>query len=282
LVQSQPNLVGASQANKGLRMFSTTAINSFYGYFKAGVQKVAKKQGLVTGFLGKDLDPLLKLRCRIDYQGQEHIPSKGPYLIAINHLRNEEGFLRAIYDAFAVSWIFYQKRKVNIRWIGRLNQNRDTMHMGVPGFGRFMPMPFGASLANMFERKYGALLIKEEDLGKSKHLTIKKTIQCLQAGQVVGLAPEGDLQYELSKAKRGVYYIAKGCLEQGIETPVIPIAVWWDKRKIFFRRRQMQIRIAPSLRIDPLQPAQAEADRVMIEIAKLLPEQYRGYYKEYV
>ena len=115
--------------------------------------------------------------------------------------------------------------------------------------------------------------------------TIRQVLEALERGERVAIFPEGGISddAQLREAREGVGYLA---LKAGV--PILPVAMWGTERLFddwrHGRRGHIVIHIGEPFRLPPLDPARrreqrAEAtQRIMCEIARLLPPAYRGVY----
>ena len=112
-----------------------------------------------------------------------------------------------------------------------------------------------------------------------------KSKQVLREGKILAFSPEGTRTGDrgLIQAKPGVAMLAIQC-----DVPIQPVAYfghehfWEDIKRL--KRSKMTIRVGKRFRINLSgQPRNKEmlqhvADAIMLEIAKLMPEEYHGFY----
>lgn len=111
--------------------------------------------------------------------------------------------------------------------------------------------------------------------------------EALKEGKILAVAPEGTRSWDgcLVQAKPGVAMLA---IKAGV--PILPIAYFghehFSENLKRLRRTPMAIRVGAPFRIQ-LNGRQREkgilqevADEIMVEIARLLPEEYRGFYAD--
>ncbi|HMN15633.1 MAG TPA: lysophospholipid acyltransferase family protein, partial [Bellilinea sp.] len=113
-------------------------------------------------------------------------------------------------------------------------------------------------------------------------------VKVLREGKVIGLSPEGTRSHsgELLQGKPGIVL-----LEQKTRVPVIPTGLVGMKdvfKKILtFQRPRVTVRFGKPLTFPPLSrehreaEMNAEIDEIMAQIAVLLPEDQRGYYRDH-
>lgn len=121
--------------------------------------------------------------------------------------------------------------------------------------------------------------------GEADMSALKKALRALEQGYIFGLAPEGTRNYNgvLKRALPGAVVLA---LHSG--APILPIAHWGgeDYLKSFFKRADFHVRVGEMFEINTkgvkvtAEVRQQIADEMMREIAKLLPEKYRGAYAD--
>jgi 1-acyl-sn-glycerol-3-phosphate acyltransferase len=113
--------------------------------------------------------------------------------------------------------------------------------------------------------------------------------EALKSGKILAVAPEGTRTRDghLIQAKPGIAMLA---MKAGV--PILPVVYYGHEtfpanlKKL--RRTPMAIRVGEPFQLDLSGHAreksilQEVADEIMIEIARLLPEEYRGYYTDRV
>ncbi len=121
--------------------------------------------------------------------------------------------------------------------------------------------------------------------GEADMHALKAALSALKEGKIFGLAPEGTRNYngKLKRALPGAVIIA---LHSG--APIIPIAHWggenFMKNLKRFKRTDFHIRVGEpfKLKVEGVKVTsevrQQIVDEMMYELAKLLPEEYRGAY----
>jgi len=116
---------------------------------------------------------------------------------------------------------------------------------------------------------------------------LKAAIRALENGYILGVAPEGTRNYN-GILKRGLPGAVTLALHTG--APVIPIAHWggenFMKNLKRFKRTDFHIRVGKPFRVETGgikvtgEIRQQIVDDMMYELAKLLPEEYRGVYSD--
>jgi 1-acyl-sn-glycerol-3-phosphate acyltransferase len=187
--------------------------------------------------------------------GLEHVPSSGPYIVVSNHTSNlDPPFIGAA--------------------IGR--HTRRPIHFMAKDEIRHWP------LVGWLARGSGVFFVRR---GEGDRAAQRSALQHLAAGRPIGIFPEGTRSPTgaLGEPKAGVALIA---LRSGV--PLVPVGIT-GSGKIFPGRSRWPHRTRVDITVgEPfLLPHQAEgrldreelaagADRIMTEIAALLPEWQRG------
>lgn len=127
----------------------------------------------------------------------------------------------------------------------------------------------------------------EIEPNKPDRKAIRQSVETLKAGKSILIFPEGTRSRtgQLLKARSGVNLIARMA---GVE--ILPIAITGtektmpiDKEGKMSRERLVESDIklvfGKSFRLEDLLESENPADQMMLKIAELLPEEYRGYYK---
>jgi 1-acyl-sn-glycerol-3-phosphate acyltransferase len=191
------------------------------------------------------------LRClvRLEVEGLENIPASGPFILAANHLH--------VLDP-AIGLLLVPRRVFGIV--------KD----------RWRRPPFGWLLAAMGDVLY---------VGGSSPHAMRDAARVLRDGDVVAILPEGTRSRTgaLGPGRPGVASLAR---RGGV--PIVPAAAcgqeraarWWRR----LRRVPVQVRIGPPIELPSGRAArdrlQADTDEVMRAIARLLPPDYRGVYRD--
>ena len=195
-----------------------------------------------------------RITCRIDAPDLHKFPMHGPLIAIANHTGQIE-----------VPLIFahLQPRKLS-GWAKAESWDN-----------KFLNWVFGV---------WGIIPVRR---GEADMHALKEALRALQKGLIFGIAPEGTRNYNgvLRRALPGTVIIA---LHSG--APIIPIAHWggevYLKNLKRFKRTDFHIRIGEPFRIDVEgvkvtgEMRQQIVDEMMYELAKLLPEEYRGEYSD--
>jgi 1-acyl-sn-glycerol-3-phosphate acyltransferase len=132
---------------------------------------------------------------------------------------------------------------------------------------------------------YGGIPVHRGDYDRAM---FDRALSALRSGRPLMMAPEGGRSHTpgLRQAKAGVAFI----LDEA-RVPIVPVGIvgatddLW-RRASHFQRPHLEMHIGEPFCLPPIQGRGAErrrarqenADRVMIHIAALLPEEYRGVY----
>ena len=185
--------------------------------------------------------------------GRKNIPQNGPYIVAINHFH--------IFDPALVA---YAIRKP-ISFLAASDQDIDWQVL-IAG------------------KLYGFIPTNRQKLAPS---TIKKAIQALQKGDILGIFPEATTGPALRRPKKGVTYLS---LKSGCK--ILPMGIIGLEEDIWSQwlkgvRPQVTVKIGKPFSISSSLPKDRNerqnklsdiGDDIMHKIATLLPKKYRGEY----
>lgn len=201
---------------------------------------------------------LVALFTRTRVRGRERLDAlKGKVIVASNHL----GRLDAFYGIMLI------KRTDIIMVVAEKYRDRPLFRVMVEQLNLLWLERFGA------------------DLG-----TLKEVLRRLERGGILLIAPEGtrSTTEALVEGKPGVAYLAS---KSG--APVVPAAVFGTEDRVIkqsfrkLRRPRIQVVVGEPFTIPPLPKTGREeflrwqTDEIMARIAVLLPDRYRGVYKEH-
>ena len=196
---------------------------------------------------------LVRILCRLEIAGMEHVPDQGPYLLVTNHLHwLDAPVLMSIYPYRA--WVFAAAKREN-HWF----------------FG-----PLFRSLDAIFVRR-----------GEVDRQALRQALAVLEGGGVLGLAPEGTRSPTgaMQRGRSGAAYMA-----YRTSVPVVPV-VATGQEHLFpslrrLRRARVRVTFGP-LFGPPPPPTEGKAtvtevraftDEIMYRLAALMPPEYRGVY----
>jgi len=191
---------------------------------------------------------VLRALARLEVAGLEHLPARGPFILAANHLH--------VLDP-AIGLLLVPGRVVGVV--------KD----------KWARPPFGWLLGAMGELIY---------VGETRRGAFGAMLEALAAGAVLAILPEGTRSRTgaLVPANRGVALLAA---RSG--APIVPAAAYGQERAGWFWRRlrrvPVRVRIGPPI-VVPAAPVdratlQARTDELMRAIAEMLPPEYRGVYR---
>lgn len=196
---------------------------------------------------------ILWLLARLEIEGQEHIPDKGPYLLLTNHLHWLDPPVLSV--AYPYRPYIFAAEKWERHWI-----------LG----------PFLTSLDAIYVNR-----------GEVDRKALRQAFDVLKSGGVLGMAPEGTRSKTggMQRGRSGAAYMA---YRAGVK--LLPV-VTTGQEKVFpslrrFRRATVRVAYGPLFEppaIDgKVSAAQANAftEEIMYRLAALLPAEYRGVYAD--
>ncbi len=195
---------------------------------------------------------VLRLLTRTTISGLEHLPCRGPALLAINHLG----------DADAVVALAAFPRGPEV--LAKIEM-RDF-----PIVGKLMDC-------------YGMIWLHR---GRPDRRALRCALEALEQGRLVVVAPEGryTLARGLEHGGNGAAYLA---MKAGV--PVIPVALTGTQNDEVYaalrrlRRPHLTLTVGEPILLEPGQvnreTLRANTERIMEALASLLPPEYRGAYK---
>jgi 1-acyl-sn-glycerol-3-phosphate acyltransferase len=195
---------------------------------------------------------ILKLVARVDVIGLENLPPAGAFVAALNHL-----------------------------------SSFDTLSMIALGPVR-QATAFGAIehrsdfIAGWALDQLGVIWVRR---GEADRDAIKIALDELKCGTALGVAIEGTRSRTgmLQAGKTGAAYLAMRA-----HVPIVPMAVWGTEQILSnlkrLKRSDVHIRLGQPIHLPEgrANMAQLEAytDQIMLTIARMMPEHYRGVYRE--
>jgi 1-acyl-sn-glycerol-3-phosphate acyltransferase len=188
---------------------------------------------------------------RLVIEGRENYPARGPYIIAINHIH-----------FFDVPIVFCT---VPHRFAGLAAED----WVSHPFIGKVIAR--GADLIPVRRDRLDPNILAAAD-------------KWLRHGGVLLVAPEGTRSPTgLIEGQPGLAYLAARS-----RAPIVPVASWgqelWKVEWRRLRRPRIDVRIGPPFVLDDLGPRPRGAvleegtERIMLALAALLPDKYRGIY----
>ncbi len=196
----------------------------------------------------------LSFLCRVDAQGLERVPARGPLIVISNHIGSLE-------VPMLFAWL--QPRPLT-------------------GWAKIetWEKPFFRWLFDL----WGAIPVRR---GEADMSALRAALEKLEEGYIFGLAPEGTRNKtgKLRRAHPGAVTLALRS-----DAPILPIAHWGGENFITnlkrLRRTDFHIRAGRPFIIQKngeriaREERQQIVDEMMVQLAALLPEAYRGEYSD--
>lgn len=186
--------------------------------------------------------------------GRERIPRTGPLVVCPNHIGTIDPALVPAWIDRSDSWSMAKAES-----------------LAKPGFGTSVL------------RAYHAFGVVRHTPDRT---ALRRAREILRGGGVLFIYPEGHRAWDgrLQQAEPGAAFLARAA-----GAPVLPVAVIGSNRiigkgKAFPRRRPLEMRVGIPVRLLDRRPDgtrisnQEATDAIMVEIARLLPEEMRGAY----
>ena len=195
-----------------------------------------------------------RITCRIDAPNFRTVPMRGPMIIISNHTGQIE---------VPLIYAHLQPRKVT-GWAKVESWDN-----------KFLNWVFGV---------WGMIPVRR---GEADMHALKAALRALEKGLILGIAPEGTRNYNgiLKRALPGAVVIALHA-----NAPIIPVAHWGGE--VFmnnlkhFKRTDFHIRVGEPFKINvngakvTAEMRQQIVDEMMVQIAKMMPEEYHGEYSD--
>jgi 1-acyl-sn-glycerol-3-phosphate acyltransferase len=191
---------------------------------------------------------------RVQVSGLEHMPTSGPAILVVNHINFIEPLLLYVLLPRQVTAL----AKVEI-W--------DNL------------------ITRLVAQSWGSIPIRRGEMDLN---AIRRALQVIQRGGVLGLAPEGTRSHHgrLQRGRPGVVLLAL----RAADTLILPVAVYGQEQFYHnlrrLRRTAVQVVIGQGFYLNAGQARvsremrQVISDEIMMRIASLLPAQYRGVYSD--
>ncbi len=197
---------------------------------------------------------LFRLLTRYRVTGRGDLPTEGPLLVVTNHLHRLD-------PPLIMATLPYR-----------------MVVMAADKYER--------TLMGLFLRGAGAIFVRR---GEVDRIALRRAQEVLAGGGVLGIAPEGTRSptSALQEGKKGAAFLA---YRAGV--PILPVALWGVEKVphalLRLRRAPVHVAIGPAFMLPPVQgkpsseDLQRATDLIMCNLARLLPEQYRGVYQRSV
>lgn len=196
---------------------------------------------------------VVRLLTRTRVEGLEHIPRQGAALVVSNHLG----------DADVIVSVAFLPRAVD-------SLAKIDLYFDYPPLGWVMDA-------------YGVIWVHR---GRADRQALRTALQSLEAGRLVGIAPEGreSLSGALEEGTGGAAYLA---LKSGVS--LVPVTFTGTENAVIFgnlkklRRSKISITVGPAFKLPEItefRQGVREGTRIIMEkLAQQLPEHYRGHYR---
>ncbi len=205
---------------------------------------------IIYRLLRLTLAVLMRIVYRYRIRGLQNVPSSGTTLFAVNHLH--------LFDPAAVGAGI--KRQVVL-----MAADKWADHWFI----------------RLFLKGAGVIFVRR---GEVDRVALRASLEVLEAGGALAVAPEGTRSRSgvLQRAKPGIAYLATRT-----NATIVPVACWgvenlgqWRRLK----RPECTVVVGDPFTLPKVEgrastaQLQAYADEVMVRVAALLPESYRGVY----
>jgi 1-acyl-sn-glycerol-3-phosphate acyltransferase len=197
---------------------------------------------------------LLFFICKVDSQALKEVPEKGPMILVGNHIN----FL----DAPIAATFLYPRQIMSFVKV-------ET---------------FDNPILRFLFKVWGSIPVKR---GTADFRAMTQATNVLKEGQFFAIFPEGTRTSNgsLIKGRSGIVVIA---LKSNV--PILPIVLYgtehFNKNFKRFRRTRVTFKVGKPFLINPDSPDESKdnrqliTDEIMFQLAKLLPEENRGYYSD--
>jgi 1-acyl-sn-glycerol-3-phosphate acyltransferase len=202
--------------------------------------------------LQKTIALLFHLLSRLEIVGAEKVPAEGGMILATNHISRLDTPLLGISCPRRVYGMVAEKYK------------------SYPFFNWFLKMT-------------DPIWVRRSDFDRG---ALMEALELLEAGKVLGLAPEGTRSRtaSLQPGKPGIAFLAAHA-----HVPLVPVAItgteqmWARFRR--FQRMRVRVTFGEPFRLEKEGRLRSEelaeaTQRIMLHIAQLLPPAYRGVYAD--
>jgi 1-acyl-sn-glycerol-3-phosphate acyltransferase len=196
---------------------------------------------------------VIRLLSRLEVEGLEYIPDKGPYLLITNHLHWLDPPLLA--SAFPYRGYVFAAEKWEKHWL------------------------LGPLL-----RSLGAIFVRRGEVDRK---ALRKALAVLEGGGILGLAPEGTRSKTgaMQRGRSGAAYMA---FRSGVRLQPVVATGQADLFPALrrFRRARVRVVFGPPFEPPPVEGKAAAADvhafseEIMYRLAAMLPPKYRGVYSD--
>ena len=198
---------------------------------------------------------VIRIVFRVDDRELRKLPRKGPAILVSNHTTNLEG---------PVYYVLIQPREATGLAKRELWQNPAT---------------------KFFMQLWGMIPVTR---GRPDPKAINCAMKALDRGKFLGIAPEGT-RSRGGELQRG--FPGAALLATAKQVPIYPMVQWGmtefsrnvrrlRRTRITFRVGSPFVLLKPSGKRPSLDQLREMTDEMMFQLARLLPERYRGYYQD--
>ena len=216
---------------------------------------IAKDAPFIYRFLQRLIWAVVRVLVRADVSGVEHVPLSGPLIVSCNHLHA----------------------------------------LDIPAVGLVIPRWQAVFAADKWRGKLGGWVLEHGTRvifvtrGEADREAMSRALEVLRSGGAIAVAPEGTRSRTggLQVGRDGAVYLASRT-----GATIIPVAAWGQEQAFdawrHLRRAEIHVRIGEPIHLPPgAERARAPelhgyTDALMLTLARMLPEQYRGVYAERV
>jgi len=197
---------------------------------------------------------LTRILLKVEVAGLERLPASGPVILAINHINSIDGLLlRALLPRDIIGWA-----KAEI---------------------------WGNPILRILAESLDTIPLRR---GELDIYSVRLALQALGEGKLLGIAPEGTRSWHgrLQQGHPGLVFLAL----RAPDTFILPAVIYgqerFDKNLRRLRRTEVNVVFGQGFYLDAggcratREMRQEMTDEIMMQIAALLPPEYRGVYSD--
>lgn len=241
--------------------------------------------------IGRSSAFLMKLfgKIEIPSEEKENLPEKGPFLVIVNHFGGETPALLELFKDYdthiAAAKEVHWKRSPIRPWLLRkmrmISVEESLVHLSLEEKEELLKRVPGPKA-----RKEGyARVIEREKMGQvpTNIEFIRQSVALLSRGDVVAMYPEGLILYggekKLNQGYGGLEVVIKEYKKvTGKELPIVPVGVFEESGEK--KKKTKRVKVGKPLLLSNNKTELSGTDWCMSHLARLLPEEQRGYYRE--